>query len=84
MSNLCAVEVIGFMGGSLTLMKNRSKRRRGLSNHSRSQVFMIFDFLSIFKLGGVILSICSGSGSMLEAALQVGRSCLSLDIDGTY
>lgn len=40
----------------------------------------ICDFFVI--VGGVVLSVCSGSGSMLEACMQLGRSCLAIDNDG--
>lgn len=29
-----------------------------------------------------MLSLCSGSATMAEAALNMGRSCISVDIDG--
>lgn len=29
-----------------------------------------------------MLSLCAGSGSMLEAAMQLGRSCIAVDADG--
>ena len=35
-----------------------------------------------FYVGGVVLSLCAGSGSMLEAAMQLGRSCIAVDADG--
>jgi len=33
-------------------------------------------------VGGCVLSLCAGSGSMLEACLQLGRSCLGIEVDG--
>ena len=44
--------------------------------------YFILQTFDIFYIGGVVLSICSGSGSTMEAAMQVGRSCLALDADG--
>jgi len=29
-----------------------------------------------------VLSLCTGSGTMIEACMQLGRNCLALDIDG--
>jgi len=31
-----------------------------------------------------VLSVCSGSGSMAEAAVCMGRSCISIEIDGSF
>ena len=31
-----------------------------------------------------VLSVCSGSGSMVEAAVCMGRSCISIEIDGSF
>jgi DNA modification methylase len=32
---------------------------------------------------GCVLSFCAGSGTFMEAAIQLGRSCVAVDIDGT-
>jgi len=29
-----------------------------------------------------VLSLCTGSGTMIDACMQLGRNCLALDIDG--
>ena len=34
--------------------------------------------------GSTILSVCSGSGSMLEAAIHMGGSCIFIVCDGIY
>ena len=39
-------------------------------------------YIFFFFVGGVVLSLCAGSGSMLEAAMQLGRSCIAVDADG--
>ena len=31
-----------------------------------------------------VLSVCSGSGSMAEAAISMGRSCILIELDGNY
>jgi hypothetical protein len=35
-------------------------------------------------LDGCVLSLCSGSGSMLEACMQPGKFCIGLEIDGIF
>ena len=34
-------------------------------------------------LGTCVLSLSSGSGTMVEASMQLGRDCLAIDIDGS-
>lgn len=41
-----------------------------------------FRFRRLEFLGSCILSLCAGSGTMLEASMQLGRDCLAVDIDG--
>ena len=34
--------------------------------------------------GNVVLSLCGGSGSLMEACTHTGRSCIMLEIDGNF
>lgn len=61
-------------------MKNPSNSRVGCYRPLANPVNTLFCF-SIF-LGGAVLSLCSGSGSMLESCMQAGRDCLGVEIDG--
>ena len=33
-------------------------------------------------LGDLVLSMCSGSGSMMQACMETGRSCVAIEING--
>jgi hypothetical protein len=35
-------------------------------------------------LGNTILSLCGGSGSLMEAAMLAGRSCIMFESDGFF
>ena len=34
-------------------------------------------------LGGCVLSLCGGSGSLMECCMQSGRSCIMFEKDGS-
>src|SRR6185437_3288048 len=35
-------------------------------------------------LGDCVLSLCSGSGSMMQACMETGRSCVAMEINGVF
>ena len=39
---------------------------------------------SLASLGGYVLSLCGGSGSLMEAAMHCGRGCLMFESNRTY
>ena len=40
--------------------------------------------LSFCPRGSTALNLCSGSGSFMEACMNLGRSCISIEIDGNF
>ena len=36
----------------------------------------------LHSIGGTALNLCAGSGSFIEAAMNTGRSCLAVELDG--
>ena len=53
---------------------------RGLRRHLLRKVNSIFD---LFPVGGCVLSLMGGSGSMVESCMMLGRSGISVEIDST-
>ena len=41
-----------------------------------------FSCTSLYSLGNVVLTLCGGSGFIMEACMHTGRSCIMLEIDG--
>lgn len=40
--------------------------------------------LSLFVLGNTVLSLCGGSGSLMEICMRIGRSCIMFEKDGLF
>jgi hypothetical protein len=45
----------------------------------RGKLKLVLQFIA---LGNCVLSLCGGSGSLMEAAMYTGRSCIMLELNG--
>ena len=64
-----------------TQTKSRKGPTDGLSLHGQIQVLDLFGH---HCLGNTVLSLCGGSGSLMEACMLSGRSCLMFECDGSF
>ena len=46
------------------------------------QILVHLSFASYLPLGGICLSLCSGSGSFAETCAHLNRSCICIEADG--
>jgi hypothetical protein len=77
------VFLLTFCVRSSTLVKSLARLMVGCWQHGSSRVRLSVSRWCPF-LGQVVLSLCGGSGSLMEAAMHLGRSCIMFEVNGTF
>jgi hypothetical protein len=70
-------------GGRVPVNPNeKPPKANGFVATTWAQHGLIISFF--ISAGNVVLSLCGGSGSLMEACMHLGRSCIMLEIDGNF